>query len=125
MIGSSRRISVFAYPQPVDMRKAFDTLSYLVVSGFGRQLLDGDVFVFVGKDRKRAKVLWWDGTGLCLLAKRLSKGRFAAPWQCESTETVSWTTSELSLFLEGSELVGKVRLSPSAWDPSERIVRFG
>lgn len=63
--------------------------------------------LFVGKCRRRAKVLWFDGTGLCLLAKRLEKGRFAAVWS-----TPELTQSELMLFLEGSEAVGRVPLSP-------------
>ncbi|QRK12698.1 IS66 family insertion sequence element accessory protein TnpB [Archangium violaceum] len=46
----------------------------------GGQLLKGDVFLFVGRCRRRAKVLYFDGTGLVLLTKRLFKGRFASPW---------------------------------------------
>ena len=82
----------------------------------GRDVLRGDVFVFVGRDRRRAKLLWWDGTGMCVLAKRLSKGHFAAPWNLTSTGTLEWTDSELSLFLEGCTVVGRVALSPSGWE---------
>jgi transposase len=113
VIGSTRRVSVYAYALPVDMRKSFDTLSALVISELGRDLLSGDLFVFVGRTRRRAKVLHWDGTGLCLFAKRLEKGRFAAPWASTATIPLQWTLSELALFLEGSELVGKVPLSPT------------
>jgi transposase len=99
------------------MRKSFDTLSALVRSVLGRDVLSGEVFVFVGKTRRRAKVLYWDGTGLCLFSKRLEKGRFAAPWEGGREGALRWTMSELSLFLEGSELVGRIRLSPEPWLP--------
>lgn len=72
---------VFVHREPVDMRKAFDGLTGLVVNAMKRDLLDVFVFVFVGRDRKRAKALVWDGTGICLFAKRVAKGRFAAPWE--------------------------------------------
>lgn len=72
-------------------------------SGFGR----------LRRDRKRAKALFWDGTGLCLFAKRLEQGRFAAPWAKDGSGPLKMTMSELALFLEGSTLVGKVKLSPA------------
>ena len=92
------------------MRKSFNTLSALVFE-LGHDVIAGDAFVFVGKTRKRAKVLWFDGTGLCLLHKRLEKGRFAKVWYQEEV-----TESELVLFLEGSELIGHMRLSPPAFN---------
>ena len=115
MIGWPLRIRVFAYGAPVDMRKSFNTLCALVVE-LGREILDGDVFLFVSKKRKRAKVLWFDGTGLCLLAKRLEKGRFAAMWErAEGLGSATMTVNELSLFLEGCEEV-KFPLSPPCYD---------
>ena len=62
--------------------------------------------------RKRAKVLLWDGTGLCIYAKRLEGGRFACLWREADAHVVRLTMSELQLFLEGSTLVGRVALSP-------------
>ena len=53
-----------------------------------------------------------DGTGLCVYAKRLEKGKFACLWSGGDGEPVRLTTTELSLFLEGSRLVGKISLSP-------------
>lgn len=123
MIALSRGVPVFAYSEIVDMRKSFDTLAAIVREHMKRDVLDGAVFVFVGRDRRRAKVLYWDGTGLCVLAKRLAKGRFAAPWEKKAT-TLEWTTSELALFLEGSEHVGRIALSPPVWKPSEQRVTF-
>ena len=111
MIGSTRSLRVFAYGSPADMRKGFDGLYGLVKSHLERDPLSGDLYLFVSGNRKRAKVLMWDGTGLCLYAKRLEKGRFAQLW---GEDTLELTVAELQLFLEGSALVGKVRVSPAA-----------
>ncbi len=123
MIGLGRRVPVYAFGESVDMRKSFDTLGAIVREHIKHDVLEGALHVFVGKDRRRAKVLFWDGTGMCVLAKRLEKGRFAAPWE-KKKQVLEWTTSELALFLEGSELVGRVALSPPAWTPAERRVAF-
>ena len=112
MIGSTRSVRVFAYTLPTDMRKGFDGLFGMVKSHLGQDPLSGDMFLFVGRDRRRAKVLMWDGTGLCLYAKRLEKGRFAKLWGGEDVTEIELTASELSLFLEGSKLVGKIPVSP-------------
>lgn len=111
MIGSTRSLRVFAYGSPADMRKGFDGLYGLVKNHLERDPLSGDLYLFVSGNRKRAKVLMWDGTGLCLYAKRLEKGRFAHLW---GEDTLELTVAELQLFLEGSALVGKVRVSPAA-----------
>ena len=75
MIGSTRQVSVFAFGAPIDMRKGFDGLAAVVTLQLGRDPLSGDVFLFVNRTRKRAKVLLWDGTGLCIYAKRLEQGK--------------------------------------------------
>ncbi len=107
-----RRISVYAYTRPTDMRKGFDGLSALVTDGLGRNPLDGEVYIFVSRDRVRTKVLHWDGTGLCVYAKRLERGRFAAVWRADGEAPMTLTVSELDLFLDGSTLVGRVALTP-------------
>ncbi|NNB89652.1 transposase [Corallococcus sp. AB030] len=115
MMGTTRRLSVYAYARPCDMRKSFDTLAALVTQGMGRDLLGGDVFLFVGRNRKRAKALFFDGTGLCLYAKRLERGRFAAVWKrAQGEEPVALTLPELTLFFEGGEVLGRQTLSPVA-----------
>jgi transposase len=125
MIVPTRGVSVFAFTAPVDMRKSYDTLSAVVTNELGRDVLAGDVFLFVGRSRKRAKILYWDGTGLCVLQKRLEKGHFAAPWaRAKASGALEWTPSELALFIEGSEHVGRIALSPPKWEPSERSVVF-
>lgn len=82
--------SVFIYTRPVDMRKSYDSLYGLVRD---RSPLSGDVFLFLSKDRKRAKALFWDGTGLNIWMKRLEKGRFA-----DILARDRLTSSELKLF---------------------------
>lgn len=111
MISSARQIAVYAYGEPVDMRKSFNTLSGLVVA-LGKEVLSGHYFLFVSRDRKRAKVLYFDGTGLCLLAKRLDKGRFAPVYDRARRGIVQMTLPELALFIEGSAAVGRIELSP-------------
>jgi transposase len=124
VIGSTRQVTVYAYRTPVDMRKSFDTLTALVVQGLERDVLSGDLFLFVNRTRRRAKVLFWDGTGLCLFAKRLEKGHFAAPWSKAGDGPLSLTMNELELLLEGSALVWKVPLSPTPWAPGDRALRW-
>lgn len=111
MMWNGRRVRAYAYTAPVDMRKGFDGLMAVVEQKLGRDPLSGELFVFVSRNLIRAKVLFWDGTGLCIFAKRLEQGRFARLWS-EEGETVRLTLSELQLFLEGSNLVGKISLSP-------------
>lgn len=106
MILSGRQIEVYGYGEPVDMRKNFDSLSALVASGMPRGVLSGSLFLFVSKNRKRAKVLYFDGTGLCLLSKRLERGRFAPVYDRARNRSVKLTLSELTLFMEGSEQIG-------------------
>jgi transposase len=113
MIGSTRQLRVFAYGEPVDMRRGFDGLHGLVANDLKRDVLAGELFVFVSRRRKRAKVLFWDGTGLVIYAKRLEKGLFNAPWKAPGEKPVEMTVAELTLFLEGSRLAGHVPLSPA------------
>ena len=113
MIGSTRQVTVWAYGAPADLRKGFDGLSALVTHRLERDPLSGDCYLFVNATRKRAKVLLWDGTGLCIYAKRLEQGRFACLWRDATAQVVRLTMSELQLFLEGSTLVGRIALSPA------------
>lgn len=62
-----------------DMRKGFDGLASLVQDHLARDPFSGQAFVFRGRQGHLIKVLWWDGQGLCLFAKRLEKGRFVWP----------------------------------------------
>ena len=74
--------------------------------------LEGDLFLFLGRNARRAKVLYFDGTGLCIFQKRLMTGRFARPWERVSDGRIEMTVTELALFIEGCALVARGPLSP-------------
>ena len=113
MIGTSPAVRVFAYGAPADLRKGFDGLGYLVATHFQRDLQEGDLFLFINRRRTSAKVLHWDGTGLCIYAKRLAQGRFTQLWETAQTASVvTLTRSDLALLLEGAQLRGKLPISP-------------
>lgn len=111
MIGSTRGVRVFAYAKAADLRRSYDGLFAIATEEMKRDVLAGDLFLFVNKRRNRAKVLLFDGTGMCIYMKRMDKGRFAAPW-IRSTAHFELTTSELALFLEGALLLETISLSP-------------
>ena len=117
MIGSTRSLRVWAYPDPTDLRKGFDGLAGLVQGELRKDLLSGYCFLFTNRTRTRAKVLMWDGTGLCIYMKRLEQGRFACLWERSAEKSVKLTLSELALFLEGSRVVGRMVLSPMEYTP--------
>lgn len=116
---------MYAFDEPCDMRKSFDTLAALVTERMGQQVLTGDLFLFVGRDRRRAKVLYFDGTGMCLFAKRLEKGQFSAAWKrAKSQSSYEMTLSELALFIEGSEVATRMPLSPSLLSNADLRAKF-
>lgn len=112
MIGSSRRLRVFARSQPTDLRKGFSGLYGLVINEMERDPTSGDLYLFVNRRRTQAKVLLWDGTGLCIYSKRLDHGRFSSLWRDSQAPVLRLTKSELDLYLEGCQLVGQEPLSP-------------
>jgi len=112
ILATSRRVRVFAFPRPADLRKGYDGLYGLVTGAMGGDVLGGDLFLFVNRRRNACKVLVWDGTGLCIFQKRLEQGRFAALWR-DDAAAVRLSPSELALFIEGCTLVGTQALSPS------------
>lgn len=82
-----------------DMRKGFDGLAALVQETLAEDPFSGQMFVFRGRRGDRVKLLWWDGDGLCLLAKRLERGRFV--WPQATSGSISLSPAQLSMLLEG------------------------
>ncbi len=89
---------VFVFKENIDFRAGFDKLSMLVREKMRKELVEGDLFLFVGKNRKRLKALCFDGTGLLLIAKRLERGRFMSAVEFEEAEL---SVEELNLVLQG------------------------
>jgi transposase len=83
-----------------DMRRGFHGLSAQVQTALEQQPLSGHVFVFPGRRGAIVKVLWFDGDGLCLLAKRLERGRFV--WPQATSGTVSLSRAQFSCCSKGS-----------------------
>ena len=95
--------------EPVDMRKSIDGLSQIVAAAMGMNPLSGQVFVFIGRRRDRAKLLVWDRHGFWVLYKRLERGRFSDPARLAGNGIAM---SELVAWLEGIDLSRVRRLSP-------------
>jgi len=81
------------------MRKGMDGLAALAQTVLEENPFSGHVFVFRGRRGDLLKLVWFDGDGLCLFAKRLERGRFI--WPQANSGTVSLTAAQLSMLLEG------------------------
>jgi transposase len=90
-----------------DMRKGFDGLAMLVQETLKRDPHDGQLFVFRGKRGDLIKLLWHDGQGMCLFAKRLERGRFI--WPATAGEPVTITAAQLGYLLEGIDWRAPIR----------------
>ena len=74
MIGPGASARVMVATRPVDFRKGPDALAALVGAEYGGDPFSGVIYVFRAKRADRIKLIWWDGTGLCLMAKKLEQG---------------------------------------------------
>jgi transposase len=99
MIGLPAGTRVWLVAGVTDMRKGFDGLAALVQTALAANPFCGHVFVFRGRRGDIVKVLWFDGQGLMLLAKRLERGRFI--WPKADSGGVVLTPAQLSMLLEG------------------------
>ncbi len=98
-------VEVFVALDPVDLRWGFERLAGLVVEKVGRDARSGALFVFFGKRRHAVKVLFCDGTGMCLFYKRLDKGAFRIPVAPgEGATALAIGERELDDLLDGIDL---------------------
>jgi transposase len=82
-----------------DMRKGMDGLAALAQTALSENPFSGHIFVFRGRRGDLVKLLWFDGDGLCLFAKRLERGRFV--WPQADSGSVALSAAQLSMLLEG------------------------
>ena len=105
MIGLSAATRVFVALGPVDLRQSFNGLYAAVQQKLNQDPLSGHLFVFSNRSRNRLKLLYWDGSGLWVCAKRLEKGRFS--WPEGSGASASLRTEELTALVSGLEVRAK------------------
>ena len=84
MLSFSGSLKVWVALEPCDMRKGFNGLHALVSERMGEDLRAGALFVFSNRRHTRLKILYWDGTGIWVMTKRLERGTFAWPRNVES-----------------------------------------
>jgi transposase len=82
-----------------DMRRGMDGLALMIQQGLGRDPFAGDLFVFRGRRGNLVKILWHDGVGLSLYAKRLEQGRFI--WPTPADGAVAISAAQLAYLLDG------------------------
>jgi transposase len=101
MIVPSRPVRVLVATKPVDFRKCMDGLAALVQEYLHDDPFSGTVFVFRAKRADRVKLVWWDGSGLCLFAKRLEEGGFR--WPAIEDGAIRLSGAQLAALIEGME----------------------
>lgn len=102
MFAETSAMRVYLAPGITDMRKSFNGLYALVRGTLQNDPLSGHLFVFCNRRRDRIKILYWDGSGLWVCAKRLEKGTFH--WPQPGDGPVEMTRAELNLLLNGIDL---------------------
>lgn len=100
-IPSRPGLRVLVASSPVDFRKGMDGLVALVTQVLAADPYAGDVFVFRAKRTDRIKLLLWDGSGLCLVTKRLEAGRFT--WPAVTGGALTLSSTQLRLLFAGMD----------------------
>lgn len=103
MFSFPHQTKVYLSVDPVDMRKSFNGLWTEASVRLKEDPFEGALFVFVNKSRDRLKILYWDGSGAWVFAKRLEKGRFTWP-RGSDTSKLLLTPSALGMLIDGIDL---------------------
>jgi transposase len=101
MLSLSPATRIFVALEPVDMRKGFNGLYAHVQGVLQQDPLSGHLFVFTNRTRNRLRILYWDGSGLWLCAKRLEKGTFG--WPEGKAQSICLRPEDLQMLLHGLE----------------------
>jgi transposase len=107
MIGLPSGTRVWLAAGVTDMRKGMDGLAALVQTTLAENPFSGHIFVFRGRRGDLVKLLWFDGDGMCLYAKRLERGRFV--WPQALSGSVALSAAQLAMLLEGIDWRRPVR----------------
>jgi len=112
MIAFNRTMKIFISKEPTDMRASYDTLFNKAKSVLEKDPFSGHLFVFINRLRTSMKCLYYDGTGLVIISKRLESGTFSKLNPFYKKEIIL-TQAEFSLFFEGANLEKRFIESPS------------
>jgi len=104
MLSLPPSIRIFVHALPTDMRRGFNGLCAIVSQAFGKNVLEGDYFVFVNRMRNRCKILYWDRDGLVVWAKRLERGGFQIPSHDAASLCVEIDPVTLAMMIGGVDL---------------------
>lgn len=99
MLFETKGLRIFVYSEAIDMRSGFDRLLYYARDKMKALIDQGHVYLFFGKNRRRLKAIYYDGTGLVLVAKRMERGQFMAITELDKNEI---TLADLRLIFHGS-----------------------
>ena len=92
------------YRKETDMRKGFDSLCGIVLNELGKQVMNGDAFIFINKPRTHIKLLVWEKDGFTILYRRLEKGTFEIPAFDLDARSMQITSEQLNFILQGISL---------------------
>lgn len=120
MLSFNRRTRVFVSREPTDMRASYDTLFAKAKSVLNQDPWSGHLFVFMNVRRTSIKCLYYDGTGLVIIAKRMEKGLFSRINPYRHGE-LTLTAAEFALFFEGADLEKRFIDSPREIKKSNNI----
>lgn len=105
-------VEIFVGLEPIDLRWSFDRLAGIVTQRIGREARCGALFVFFGKRRDALKVLFFDGSGLCLFYKRLDRGAFRLPATEDGAMSIAIDDRTLDDLLDGIDVEQKAPTVP-------------
>ena len=106
-------VEIFVGLDPIDLRWSFDRLAGMVGERIGLEARSGALFVFFGKRREAIKVLFFDGSGMCIFYKRLDHGTFRVPEAAGGGTSVAIEERALDDLLDGIDVEAKKRSKPS------------
>ncbi len=115
MLGLPPSVQIYFATELVDMRNGIDGLRALVESALKKDPYGGHLFVFIGKAKDKAKILFWDRNGFVLYMKRLERGRFQLPVVGDRAKHVEMEPAQLAMLLDGIDLNAR-RLA--RWNPA-------
>ena len=104
MLSFTASLKIYVAVEPCDMRKSFEGLSALTATALHQDVRSGALFVFSNERRNRLKILYWDGTGIWVMAKRLEQGTFS--WPEGEEKVIRLRPEALAMLTGGVDLRG-------------------